>query len=99
MPQPSLGDTEGPNRHLQSPRKACHPMSKQEASMRMKARAVHTWSQTDVYVSEVGAKLRDLGPAEECLPDPENQSSQPLEHRRGEGCGAAEEGLGLMASL
>ena len=65
----------------------------------MKARAVHTWSQTDVYVSEVGAKLRDLGPAEECLPDPENQSSQPLEHRRGEGCGAAEEGLGLMASL
>lgn len=43
------------------------------------------WSQKDVYVSAVGARLRDLGPAEECLPDPENQSSQPLEHRRGEG--------------
>ena len=67
--------------------------------MRMKARAVHTWSQTDVYVSEVGAKLRDPGLAEECLPDPEIQSSQPLEHRRGEGCGATEEGLGLTDFL
>ena len=67
--------------------------------MRIKARVVHMWSQKDMYVSEVGARLRDLGPAEECLPDPENQSSQPLEHRGGEGCGAAEEGLGFMASL
>ena len=53
--------------------------------MRIKARVVHMWSQKDVYVSAVGARLRDLGPAKECLPDPENQSSQPLEHRRGEG--------------
>lgn len=53
---------------------------------------MHTCSHTCVCVFEAGARLGEPGPAEECLPDLENQSSHPLEHRRGVGSGAVEEG-------
>lgn len=60
--------------------------------MRMKPHTMHTCSQTHMYVFEMGARLREPGPAEECFPDRWYQSSHLPEFRRGVGRGAAKEG-------